>query len=260
MPIEYRDLNHGNINIGQVVQGLTGGRYKARDFAGVDPDVRPDAVPRHDGWHPLFGQTDTSQTHLVNQGVGEEDVFLFFGLFRRVHETRSGWRFVRNAPQLHLLWGWLQIGQVCKVDEIRLDEKFSWATYHCHFEWFGDPRNTLYVATPQINLTDTVKTPGAGVFSHFDQRLALTEPGGLASQWRLPRWFYPDGGKIPLTYFPRKLWRQDIGFAYVQRRGPGQEFVLDLTQYPEAIDWFSGLIRDFGAGANQQFLTPGGVR
>ena len=193
VPIRYRGLNHGNINIGQVVEDLTGGRHGAWDLAGLDPDVRPDAIPRHNGWRGLFGQTWTSQTHLANQCVGAGDVFLFFGLFRRVQETRAGWRFVRDAPELHMLWGWLQIEQVCRVDEIRHDEKFDWATYHCHFSWSGDPRNTLYVATHQLHLTETVTTPGAGVFPRFNGRLVLTRPGVqhpkaastlVLSQWR----------------------------------------------------------------------------
>ena len=247
VPLHYRDLHHGNINIGQVVEGLTGGRHQAWDLVGLDPDVRPDAVPRHDGWRGLLGQLSASQTHLANQRVGAGDVFLFFGLFRRVQETREDWRFVRGEPQQHILWGWLQIEQVCKVDEIRNDERFDWATYHCQFSWSGDPKNTLYVATDQLDLQDTVTAPGAGVFSRFDERLALTKPGGSASQWRLPRWFYPDGDKTPLTYHPRNLWRHDDDYAYVQRRGPGQEFVLDLRQYPEAMGWLSGLVRDLGA-------------
>lgn len=246
-PIHYRDLNHGNINIGEVVEDLTGGRYEARCLVGLDPDVRLEALPRRpNGWRGLFGQTGASQTHLANQCVEAGDVFLFFGLFRRVQKTHAGWRFVRNAPELHVLWGWLQIEQVCKIDEIRHDAKFDWTTYHCQFSRSGDPRNTLYVATRRLRLNDTDTASGAGGFPRFDERLVLTKPGGSASQWRLPHWFYPDRNKTPLTYHPSELWRRDSDCAYVQRRGPGQEFVLDLMQYPEATDWFSGLVRDFG--------------
>lgn len=44
-----------------------------------------------------------------------------------------------------------------------------------------------------------------------------------------------------------KARRQDGDFAYAQRRGPGQEFPLDLVQYPEAMSWLSSLVQDFGA-------------
>ena len=246
-PIHYQDLHHGNINIGQVVEDLTRRRYSAWDLAGLDPDVRPDAVPRYDGWRGLFGQTYGSQTHLANQGVGAGDIFLFFGLFRRVQETRAGWIFVKDAPKLHILWGWLQIEQVCKVDDIRHDGKFDWATYHCHFSWSGDPRNTLYVATRRLDLNDTVAALGAGVFPNCDERLVLTMPGGSVSQWRLPRWFYPDGNKTPLTHHRKgPRWKHNAEYVYLQSVGRGQEFVLDLQQYPEALGWLSGLVHDLG--------------
>ena len=58
VPIHYRDLHHGNINMGQVVEGLTGWRHEKRNLAGLDPDVRQDAVPRYDGWRAFSdGQT-----------------------------------------------------------------------------------------------------------------------------------------------------------------------------------------------------------
>ncbi len=86
------------------------------------------------------------------------------------------------------------------------------------------------------------------MFPQFDERLVLTKPGGSMSQWRLPRWFYPDGNKTPLTYHPDLTsWQHDDDYAYLQSVGRGQEFVLDLRQYPEALGWISGLVRDLGA-------------
>ena len=244
-PIPYRDLQHGNINIGRVVEDLTRGRYKADDLPHLDPDVRPDAIRRRDGWRGLFGQAGAAEGHLENQSVGAGDVFLLFGLFRRVQETRAGWRFVSNAPKQHILWGWLQIEQVRKVHQIRADETlFDWASYHCHFG-FNDPSNTLYVATHRLDLNDTVASPGYGVFPRFDERLVLTKPRGSASQWRLPRWFYPSGNKTPLSYHRNRVrWKRTHDCAYLQSVGRGQEFVLDISEYPEALPWVSGLVND----------------
>ena len=138
--VHYGDLHHGNVNIGQVVEDLTRGRLDARDGVHLDPDVRQDAIRRHNGWRGIFGQTGAPEGHLEKQGVGAGDVFLFFGLFRRVQETREGWRFISGEPQQHILWGWLQIEQVCKVEEIRDDEKFRGIKYEsnqraCQWAW-----------------------------------------------------------------------------------------------------------------------------
>ena len=75
---------------------------------------------------------------------------------------------------------------------------------------------------------------GWGVFPRFDRRLVLTDPNGASvSQWRLPRRFYPDGNKPPLTYYPNiKRWRRDTDHAHLRIVGRGQEFVVDHAQYP----------------------------
>ena len=245
--ITYGDLHHGGIKIGQLVGDLTQNRIDARDGVHLDPDVNPDVYPRQEGWRGLFGQAGIAQRHLEAQGVGGGDVFLLFGLYRQVQGTKTGWRFVRGAAQLHLLWGWLQIEQVCKVDEIRTDAKLRWAHYHDHFRGYDDPSNTLYVASRRLDLGGIQAAPGAGVFPRLDARLHLTEPGKPVSQWRLPRWFYPDGKKTPLTYHgTRARWQHDDEYAYLQSVGRGQEFVLDLQQHPEALGWVSGLVGDFG--------------
>ena len=248
--ITYGDLYHGDINTGQLVDDLTHrkNRLNARNGVHLDPDINPDAYPRQNGWRGLFGQASAAEGHLEKQGVGIGDVFLIFGLYQRVQETQDGWRFVRGAPQLHILWGWLQIEQVCNVDKIRNDPKFRWARYHDHFRRYDDPSNTLYVASHRLDLGDSETAPGAGVFPGFDERLVLTQPDRPVSQWRLPRWFYPYGNKTPLTYHPDNTrWQHDEDYAYLQSVGRGQEFVLDLQEYPEAMGWISGLVRDFGA-------------
>ena len=87
------------------------------------------------------------------------------------------------------------------------------------------------------------------MFPEFDRRLVLTDPNGTGiSQWRLPRWFYPDDNKPPSTYHSnRRRWRRDADHAYLRSVGRGQEFVLDLAHYPEAVGWLSDLVSSFGS-------------
>ena len=80
--ITYQQLTRGGVNLGDHVEDLAGKSRAHR--AHLDPDLIADTLPRARGWRPLFGQVGTSQSHLENHGVGPGDIFLFFGLFRKV--------------------------------------------------------------------------------------------------------------------------------------------------------------------------------
>lgn len=246
--IAYGDLWHGDTNIGELVTDLTRRRQRRKRIdskchAHLDPDISHSTyAPREKDWHPLFGQTKTAQSHLCNQCAQAGDLFLFFGLFREVKKTDNGWCFVRGTKPRHILWGWLQIGEIHKVDEIP-KEALPWARYHPHLQYPKPyPSNTLYVASDKLDLDHSFK--GAGRFPKLHPGMVLTQPGKSASYWQLPRCFYPDEGKCPLTYFPDRNnnWNKDDNYAYAHRRGPGQEFVLDLDQYPGVTDWLAGTI------------------
>ncbi len=244
--IRYRDIRHGDTNIGKVVKDLTR-RRKPKDRIGskrrahLDPDINRSAYsPRKRGWRPLFGQSGAAQGHLENQNVCIGDLFLFFGLFQKIEKTSGGWCFVKDAPRRHILWGWLQIGKIRKVDELAKDE-LPWSRYHPHRHPSRgrNPTNTLYIASEELRLGNRSIAPGAGCFPKFHERLVLTNPDGSGvTDWRLPRSFYPDNGKSPLTYHPKPdRWKPDEEYAYLQSVGRGQEFVLDLDQYPSVTDW-----------------------
>ena len=233
--ITYGDLCHevGNslINIGQVVEDLTQSaptRWTSEDWTYVSPDIREPFRRDIHGQTGIVGAAGAQQGHLRKQGVGKGDLFLFFGLFRRVEQVAGQWRFVRHAPRQHVLFGWLQVGSIHMID------------------WDGPGEAAWYAAMEQLALGDDASGPGAGVFPSFHEQLLLSKPGGSASQWRLPRWFYPESPKPWLTYHPLHLWHRDNEYAYVQRRGPGQEFVLDMRRYPEAQKWVSRLVQDLG--------------
>jgi len=94
-------------SLGKVVHDLTRGRITPEMPAHLDPDLNAQSIPRLAGWKPLFGQAGAAERHLQNQGVGEGDVFLFYGWFRRV-EARSGvYHYVQGEPDLHVIYGWL---------------------------------------------------------------------------------------------------------------------------------------------------------
>ena len=244
--IAYREIEQQGVNIGQLVVDLTGDTRRLRHYAHLDPDLDGNALPRADGWRPLLGQTGIAQGHLRKQSVQAGDLFLFFGLFRQVEHTRSGWRFVRQAVAKHVLWGWLQVGEIYKVDELA-SEGLPWARYHPHFQRQRDVNNTLYIAADGLRLNGRdVDALGAGLFRQIEDRLILTDPdAGSLTRWRLPPAFYPDAGKPPFSYHRKaERWRRADGYCTVQSASRGQEFVLDTARYPGVTDWLLVLLAE----------------
>ena len=245
--IKYSEIEDREINMGQLVFDLTYGKMQRDDPAHLDPDLNPDVLPREAGWQPSLGQAGGPQTHLDNQKVGIGDLFLFFGLYQSVEEIGGKWRFDRKARREHVLWGWLQIGAVHKVGQLREGE-LDWAAYHPHLQYRSRKNNTLYTAADKLRINGKqLDIPAAGTFPRYSEKLVLTEPkpNRNASDWRLPASFFPTLGKAPLTHFPKpEQWRrsEDGEHCLVGRRGPGQEFVLDLDHYPEVTDWLQSLL------------------
>ncbi|TFH88583.1 hypothetical protein EQG41_01745 [Billgrantia azerbaijanica] len=243
--IRYRDITHDGTPLGDLVGPLTRGKVTADDGAHLDPDLVDGMLPRQPGWRPLFGQLGQAQGHLRNHGVGPGDLFLFFGLFRRVERHDGRWRWVPGSRPRHVLWGWLQVAAVVAVETARAGG-YAWAEYHPHFQRDADPNNVLYLANRQLRLAGLDETlPGAGVFPRFSPARQLTAPGAArTSTWRLPAWCYPTGDRTPLSYHAnRQRWRRHADHTELNAAARGQEFILDGTEYPEALPWARELIR-----------------
>lgn len=242
-PIRYQDLTVAGHNLGTVSSDLTRGRTRSDHFAHLDPDLLASAYPREPGWRPLFGQVGAAQTVLARAGVGPGDLFLFFGWFRRVTRSSSRLEYVKGAPDLHVLWGWFQIGEVITIDGASPP---AWMAYHPHLvPGSRAANNTLYVASETLAVGGVANdVPGAGTFATYDDRLRLTKPACSRSSWSLPRWFHPGPGRPPLGYHhdPAR-WHPDGDRVTLHAASRGQEFVLDSANYPEALSWIASLIQ-----------------
>lgn len=241
----YRDII-GEPKVAKLVQNLTGQKLKGSHCVHLDPDLAAGHRPRLPGWRPCFGQAGAAERHLQNQGVGPEDIFLFFGWFRQVEWVRRRYRYVKHAPDLHVIFGWLQVAERLAVQESgRLPH---WARSHPHAQ--GKPyasADSLYLATQTLRLSgEPGIIPGGGCFPAFHPALCLTDRAGhKRSQWRLPAWFYPfhpGAERTPLSYHGRSdRWQLRDDATLLQSVGRGQEFVLDCDEYPEAIAWLAQL-------------------
>ena len=180
--VTYGDLWHGDTNIGEMVADLTCNRIGSKVHAHLDPDINHVAYPRQEGWQPLFGQSGAAQGHLDNQGVQIDDLFLYFGLFRKVEKISGRWCFVKDAPKQHILWGWLQIGEIHKVDDLAKDE-LPWTCYHPHrhLSRDKDPTNTLYIASCGLNLGGGPIAQGAGMFPEISRTTGFDKPKWIRS-------------------------------------------------------------------------------
>jgi len=241
--IRYGDIRWQEYDLGSLVSNLTNGHIPASHFAHLDPDINSESLPRLSEWRPIFGQTGAAQGHLRKNGVKSGDIFLFFGLFRNVISTAGKFVWDTSSPLRYVLWGWLQIDEVLKIDNCNL----SWANYHPHFHRNSDTNNTLYIARRYLTLrgVSCAGMVGAGVFLHFSEQLMLTAPDATTpSQWELPQWFYPRDGKCPLTYHSDLArWQRTKNRTRLNAVARGQEFILDTEDFPEAIEWLKGLYK-----------------
>ena len=250
-PIRYGDIGGDGRDIGALVSNLTRGRIRRSSRAHLDPDLVADDQPRPAGWRPLFGQEGAAQGHLRNEGVGPDDLFVFFGLFQRVVRRRGRFAFDPRAPRLHLIWGWLQIEAVVPLD--RCPESIRrWAGKHPHFHHDYTPDNVLYLARRKLMLPGSGRQdlPGSGIFPRFSRLLRLSDPvSRLPSEWRLPSWMEPSSMTTALSYHrvPAR-WSTAGGITRLRSAARGQEFVVSTCDYPRAAGWLEALIARLGRG------------
>ncbi len=249
---QYKDIcasmQAGGLSLGTLVHDLTKGKIKPERFAHLDPDLNPSSIPRPADWRPVFGQEGAAETHLQKHDVEKDDVFVFYGWFRKVELVSGTYRYVSGALDLHVIFGWLQVEQRLCVDNPSEGTIPEWARYHPHCQAAPYHPNSMYISTSRLQISGReIGLLGAGVFPRFDSKLCLTASGqSRRSIWRLPSWFSPRSSC--LSYHSKMCWWDREGdTVLLQTASPGQEFVLDCQVYPEAIEWLYHLFSLSGA-------------
>lgn len=180
-------------------------------FCHLDPDIRIDAISRDTKWNGLFGQSGGAQTHLENEKVKDGDIFLFFGWFKQTEMTEKGLRYVRGAPDLHVIYGYLQIAKKYTT----LTSLEDSVKYHPHAE-FDEVNNCIYEASKHLSF-DKSKL-GYGTFD-FKKSLVLTKEGESRSKWELPQIFK----NVTISHHNDNSFKN----GYFQSAMIGQEFVVE---------------------------------
>lgn len=195
------------VGLGNLVTRATKGRLRPGNLCHEDPMF-------HDG-QCAFGQTGAAQAHLINQGVGVGDVFLFFGLFAEPD----------GRDRHHRIFGFLHVAEVRAVgqqpQEVDCFEGFPRRHPHTIGEW--NENNTIYLG------------PGATA-RKAHQHLRLSKLGGLVSCWLIPPWLRTTG----LSYHRQPArW---VAENELQVVGRGQEFVADIGELSEPKRWLGTII------------------
>jgi hypothetical protein len=244
----FRALNVPGIDLHVLLRDLSGGIHGLGSTVHFDPELERPVSARPTGWRPALGQTGTAQSHLTKMNIAKGDVFLFFGWFREVEQYGGRWRYPKNAPHLHVLFGWIEVEEVLPIvsDRERLLRAFPWISSHAHVmrpDHYTDVRNTLYISSPTSRFVPKAEF-GGGRFAKYHDRLRLTKQGSTRSVWSLPHWFSPQPNQTPLSYHRKPdRWRPDGDKVRLSSVAKGQEFVLDCVQYPQSEQWISTIIQ-----------------
>lgn len=252
-------FNRPNFVDRDVVADLSG-RYSANSSVHLDPLLRPWKQPVSRHWRPAFGQDGKAQSHLRKEGVKPGDLFLFFGWFRKVEFAGARWRRMPGSEDLHVIFGWLQVGRILRLHNRCRQGTRGWLADHPHVRHSTDmdDHNTLYVAKKCLRLPGLdVAAPGGGTFPSFNETLRLTAPNARSrTDWQLPRWFHPAPsrelkGPHTLSYHrEEELWKregEDDPWTRLKSVDRGQEFVIEIAddQREEALKWLRSLFAGF---------------
>jgi len=182
----YRDLQADGATFGEYLARQTARRrypITGETIVHLDPDLRPELRPcNREVPTLLFGQDGGAQGHLRNHGVGENDLFLFYGYFKpclpcAFPELCKGSIAIQDIPcrELHVIWGWLQVKTRHSVpaEDGSMPHEIAWATHHPHVQQPDVRNNCVYIGTETLSFRSG--TPGAGVFPHYDSRLLLSD-------------------------------------------------------------------------------------
>lgn len=217
----------------------------------LDPDLLYSIVPRNQTpprvWRALFGQAGAAESHLSkipgtaghisNHGVGNGDLFLFFGWFKHVTIANNQLIYV-NTPcpnGIHVIFGYMFIDYKIVFNRnrnTRMPQKVqAWMLDHPHFKAMhcSQANNSIYVATAATPVDPQI--PGSGIFL-YDDDLVLTETDPhLNASLHRSKWkynFLPKGTVISY-HNPNTSWCSTGNGTnlYFQSAMRGQEFLID---------------------------------
>lgn len=211
--LKYSDLHYKDKSYLEILGELNPKFNK--DTCHLDPDICLFDREKNNDWVPLFGQCGTAQRHLINKGVSEGDIFLFFGWFKQTgYDSNGKLRFIKNAPDLNIIYGYMQIEEII-TDKDRKRKEFTWHP-HSDLRHYNMPLDCMYKGSDTLSINNKYK--GYGTFKLMDN-LILTMPGMTRTRWKLLDVFKDS----IISYHSESSIKDN----YFQSAARGQEFVID---------------------------------
>lgn len=200
-------------------------KHKICNKCHLDPDIRKNIREVPDNWKPTFGQIGAAQGHLTNKHVEVGDIFLFFGYFQETEIIDNRLRFKPGTYGKHMLYGYLQIGEILIGDAVKS------CKWHPHSN-YTSTNNTIYVASDKLIVDNKeTKLPGSGTFK-YSKELVLTKEGMCRTRWALPDCLE----NAQISYHSAKSHKN----GYFQSAARGQEFVV--SEDDNVTKWACNLI------------------
>ncbi|WP_019229975.1 hypothetical protein [Sedimentibacter sp. B4] len=240
--ITYKDLDFNeNFTYANIMNDLGINDFENK-YVHLDPDLNQSTIRNRDNdWRGIFGQCNSSQSHLSNQNVGKGDLFLFFGWFREVKRINNRYTYIKGTDK-HIIWGYLQVGEIQSISRQAKYEK--WKNMHPHYYCRNRDKNTAYISADKLSF-DNLK-PGYGCLK-YNKPLVLTCDGQeKRSLWKLPSYFHPKFN-TKMTFHEKiaaknenPIWKLNSDHCTLQTVGRGQEFVI--TGNKKVEEWAQDLI------------------
>lgn len=237
------DLRIDGYDIAKVISDLSNNRLTHEQYVHLDPDINYEMLAnRPTDWSGAFGQVSAAQSHLTNNAISKGDLFIYFGWFKEIEQQNQVWQFKQNAPDLHIMYGWLFVDDVLAINGNKEDvlEKYPWLVNHPHLLGAYNQNNTIYVGSQTLPAEINKNKSGYGTFNNISDTQTLTDTRQRnRSNWKLPAYFYPSEGKPALTYHGNKnRWKiENDEWVKLNSVGRGQEFILDTEYYPDINKW-----------------------
>lgn len=211
-------------------------KIKLEDYCHLDPDLNINNVRRIKNWLPAFGQAGGAATHLKNEHIEKDDLFLFYGSFRKTELCAEGKLIYQKGSQIeHVIYAYLQIGEILEDNN---KHKHQWLENHPHV--INDYSNNLiFIANKKLSFNPNAN--GAGILK-YNPDLILTKKNETKSIWELPLYFHPSHGTEMTRHKNSDRWTL-LNDKVILRTVPiGQEFVICPND--TIVDWAISLINE----------------